>query len=181
MPTDCRRDCQPLSAEHIKRCGFTAACLKLGFLNGECRNLGKPCPSVFPTTCDDCKRLGPNCIENNGADEACKKLGWDPLKRQCKPDLPMCPTIFPTSCEACEKLGNKCIVANGATKQCEKLGWDAKKEQCKKPDLCISIFPNTCDACEKLGNKCIQAELQNTFMIFQELEKFSSCSNFDQS
>ena len=56
----------------------------IGFsrLNGSCRNTGKPCISLHPQTCEECKKLGNLCIQENGAEKVCKYLLWDGQKCQ---------------------------------------------------------------------------------------------------
>ena len=136
----------------MKQCGFTKACMKLGFLKGSCRNTGKPCISLHPQTCEECKKLGNLCIQENGAEKVCKDLLWDGQKCQKEDTTKPCISLFPSRCADCERLGVRCIKNNGAEKQCEKFDFDFKKEKCPPVGpVCAQVEPTTCEQCKQLG------------------------------
>ena len=41
----------------------------------------KVCPAVVPSTCNDCMKLGPECVGSHA--KSCVKMGWDQSSNQC--------------------------------------------------------------------------------------------------
>merc|ERR1712168_1095228 len=88
------------------------------------------CIQIQPTKCEDCVRLGPECVKANGEEKVCEKLGYDSKKNSCKEDN-MCIQMVPSKCEDCIKLGPKCVKSNGQEKTCEKFQYNINKNSCK--------------------------------------------------
>ena len=69
------------------------------------RTCGDVCPTVVPTSCQDCITLGPKCCGKYAKE--CKKMGWKQKKNTCKRGTG---EKCQKKCKTCEGRFQNCIM-----------------------------------------------------------------------